>query len=73
MTMSEFETLLARIDGVGARVEELALSLATHCAAEDASKAVTANIRTVKSKWMDRVWTLTVCVLGGILGFVLRK
>lgn len=66
MTMSEFETLLNRIDGVSAKLEALAVQFAAHASVEDS-----ANKR--RGRWADRIWTLAVCVAGGILGFWLRK
>jgi hypothetical protein len=36
MTMSEFETLLGRVDAVAADVAQVKVTLASHCAAEDA-------------------------------------
>lgn len=66
MIMSEFETLLTRIDGLAAKVETLAVQFAAHTAAE-------AAVGKHRSRWADRLWTLAVCLAGGALGFWLRK
>lgn len=66
MTMSEFETILKRIDGVSEKLEILARQFAVHASVEDANGKR-------RGRWADRIWTLAVCVAGGILGFWLRK
>ena len=66
MTMSEFETLLDRIDSVRNKVEGLAMQFAAHASAEEA-------VGKRRGRWADRLWTLAVCLAGGALGFWLRK
>lgn len=73
MTMSEFETLLGRIDDVAAKVDDLARAFVVHCTAEETAKAVAVATDGKRSKWIDRGWTLGVCLAGAALGFLLKR
>jgi hypothetical protein len=71
--MSEFNTLLTRIDAVALDVVAVRDTLTAHCAAEEATKVACANVDGKRSKWVDRAWTLGVCLAGVAAGFLFRK
>lgn len=71
--MSEFETLLARIDAVAAKVDDLAKAFAVHVARDSATRAAVVAVDGKRSKWIDRGWTLGVCLAGCALGFLLKR
>lgn len=65
--------LLEKLDGVRADVAALRVEFAAHCAAEVATAAASAGRSAGRSKWIDRAWTLGVCLVGCGLGLLLKR
>lgn len=66
MTLDEFQTLLARIDVVSNRLEQVSSSL-THC------QTLCEARRVHRMRWSDRIWGAIVVIASGITGWLVRK
>ncbi len=63
----------SRLQRIEQKLDALVERVTAHIAREEGSHEATADAVAKKSKWIDRAWTLGVCLAGCAVGFLLKR